>query len=242
MTRHWTPAVAAMLVASATSVAGAQRKTLISRVGVVYHYLGDTIWMERDTTETRIIYHGDTIVRRMTIDGRLQNETTMVLANDSARVLSSRRPNGDLATPSGAQQMPRFAATAERDMLARELEMAPTIERAMSITGDPSAVPLSPASPITYPVSLTTTIVHARDTVRYIRGCPNVGRTDTTVFLLFGNDSTRRLTAPARTFGQAMAVGLIAQMHMSIVKQRIAGRTSDASRELPQIPDACRAK
>jgi len=232
-----------MFVASAMSVAVAQRKTLVGRVGTVYHYVGDTIWLERDTNETRVIYHGDTIIRRMTVDGRLQQEMTMVLTNDSARIVSSRKANGELATQSGLQLLPRLIATSERDMLARELDMEATAERLRAIRGDdPSSVPLSPASPISYSVSPATTIVHARDTVRYIRGCPMAGRRDTTVFLLFGTDSTRRLTAPPRTFGQAMAVGLIAQMRMSNIRQRLADRTSDASRELPQIPEACKTK
>jgi len=239
MTRHWT--LAAILVASATSIAGAQRKTLITRTGTIFHYHGDTIWQEHDTTETRVIYHADTIVRRTSVDGRLQYELTMVLANDSTRVLSYRKANGEPAAPS-ERLMPRLYATAERDMLARALDMEAIVQRVSALTGDDGSIPLSPASPISYPLSPTTTIVHTRDTVRYIRGCPSAGRSDTTVFLLFGTDSTRRLTAPARTFGQAMAVGLVAQMRSSLTRQRIAERASEASRRLPQIPDGCKAK
>lgn len=242
MMRRPTFASAAIFIALAASVAGAQ-KTLVTTTGSVFRYHGDTIWMERDTTETRIIYHGDTIVRRMTIDGRRLNEVTMVLAGDSAKVVSSVDTAGKVtASQAGARSMPRLVATMERDMLARELEMQPIRERVEAFRADLTNVPLSPSSPITYALSPATTIIHVRDTVRYVRGCPSPGRADTTVFLLFGQDSTRRLTAPARTFGQAMAVSLISQMRMSIVRQQLAARASGASRELPQIPEACPGK
>jgi hypothetical protein len=239
MTQRRKFAYSAVLVALVASIAGAQRKTFVASTGTVYHYHGDTIWSERDTTETRVIYRGDTIIRRAMIDGREQYEMTFVLIGDSARVVSSRSASGQVSPPpSNGRALPRLIATSELDMLSRNLEMQRIRNRVPPLRDDPNQVPLSPPSAITYIVSPATTIIHVLDTVRYVRGCPTV-HADTTVFVLFGKDSTRRLTSPARTFGQAMAVSLISQMRMSIIRKRLDQSGAGMPRELPRIPEGC---
>ena len=123
MTRYWSLAVAVILAAS-TSAVGAQRKTLITATGIIYHYHGDTIWSERDTSETRVIFRGDTIVRRSSIDGREIFEMTLLVVGDSAKTLSSSRAGSPATQPfGGTRAMPRTIATAERDMLGTALEL-----------------------------------------------------------------------------------------------------------------------
>lgn len=226
-------AAAFVLSYAAASVAHAQ-KTFASNSGTLFRYFGDTIWVDRDTTETRVVYRGDTVIRRFSMNGRMRSEMTTVLRDGAAWTISTVDSTGTARPiPNQLRSTPLMIATAERDMLARELQMQETMDRASRRVVDAMYFQMMPPSPMTYAVAPATTMVHVRDTVLYIRGCPGAARLDTTVFQLFGDDSTRRLSAPARTFGKAMALSLISQMRLRAIQDRMASQAPSRPRDIP---------
>ena len=221
------------LSVAAMSAAGAQKKTVVGITGNVFWYDGDTIWMERDSTETRVIYRGDTVIRRYSINGR-STESTMILRDGAAWTISQTDSTGAVRPiPGPSRPLPLLMANSVRDMLERELQSQEMRARVSALGSDAFGyVPLKPPERVKYSLPPATTIVHVQDTVFYIRGCPNAARLDTTVFQLFGEDSTRRLSSPARTFGKAMALSLISQMRMSLMR----ARTEMQSAPPPNLP------
>jgi hypothetical protein len=215
------------------------QQSFVGLTSGVFRYHGDTLWVLRDTTETRVIYHGDTVTRRLSIDGRLRSEMKMVVHGDSAFIVAFRDPSGERPIPSMARAVPASSALVEREMLATEVRLdASRRLGAQSGDADPLEIPMVSESARTYVVSPATRIIQHGDTLRFLSGCPT-SRVDTTVFRLFGADSVRRLSEPARTFGQPMAVTLINQMRVTVARERISTAAPNILPGVPMPRDPC---
>jgi hypothetical protein len=112
------------------------------------------------------------------------------------------------------------------------------MERTSAVTGNLFEIQPMPEPARKYVLSSTLSITQHRDSVWYVTGCAALGRVDTTVFLMFGADSTRRLSAPQRTFGEAMATGLIGQMRTAVIKERTLEMNLEP-RALPPMRNQC---
>jgi hypothetical protein len=230
--RRWTALAVAGLVGLAARRGVAQQEFVSPTVGV-FRYHADTLWVLRDTTETRVIYRGDTVTRRIAIDGKFRSEMTLVVQGDSAIIAGFRDPGGERPVPAVAHVVPASAAFAERTLLASEVLLDQVRQQhARAGLKDPLDVPTWTDSMRTYQASPASRIVQHRDTLRVLSGCP-AARVDTTVFQLFGADSVRRLTPPARTFGRPMAVTLVGQMRFALENERLAAGGAALAGRLP---------
>ncbi|MGH7617111.1 MAG: hypothetical protein ACREPM_07785 [Gemmatimonadaceae bacterium] len=230
-------ALLGLVVASAASA----QKTVVNSLGWIFRYHGDTIWLEHDTTVARAIYHGDTVDRTETLDGRPRYTIRYLLRGDSADILSMRDSTGALRERSASvRALPGVAVLVERQMLENELRASNRRSMAPVGTFDRLEPPAQPEPARTYTIGRTVTMVQHRDTVRYISGCAAVGHADTTTFILFGRDSVRRTTPNPRMFGQAMALSLVGHMKSAILQEDLTAIAGDVSRELPPIRDPCK--
>lgn len=226
---------AGFTVLTALPVAARAQKTFVGMTGAVFRYHGDTIWMSQDTTETRSIIHGDTVINRRSINDQLENETTAVVHGDSALIIAMTGRDGrPRPVPPARSTMPAMIATFAQKMLEMESRTA-NLGGGMAARFGP---PTSPDSTLEYVLSPASRIMQHRDTVRIIKGCPSE-RTDTTTFLLFGTDSTRRLTAPQRTFGEPMAQTLIGEMRNARLQEMVAVMMPGAPADMPKTMNTC---
>src|SRR5262245_15566709 len=88
----WWGRVAMVAVFGCGAVPRAQAQApveLVTRLGVVWRYLGDTIWYQRDTTARRSIYRGDTVFETESVNGQLRYARTYVLRRDGATLVAS---------------------------------------------------------------------------------------------------------------------------------------------------------
>src|SRR4051812_7804052 len=108
------------LLTAATSTA--QRKSLISG-GSIYRYLGDTIWVERDTTVRRTIFRGDTIVKTSWLNGGQLSSQIYVAMGDSARLIAVGDSAGRVSARTIPRALPLRGLTIEREMLETQLRM-----------------------------------------------------------------------------------------------------------------------
>ena len=217
------------------------QKTVISGTGMVFRYHGDTIWMDRDSTTTRTIYRGDTVITTMSTNDAVRRQMVYVMVRDSARLIDATDSLGHRVADGIGRSYPATVVGFVRTMLEMELRNADNRARiaAMTRNGDLTEPPPMPETPRRYVVSPATAIIQHRDTVLYLRGCPASAHIDTTTFLMFGTDSVRRLTRPQRTFGQAMALSLTSQMRMSLTRAFLDARQPPLPADLPKAPDPC---
>lgn len=223
--------VVALLVAP-LALATAQ-KTIVGMSGTVMRYHGDTIWMERDSTLMRSITRGDTVDQITSINGtQMHTERFLVKGGSAWRLRES--PGG--LPPVAGEPVPLAVATMMNQMLAMEARGAEAMSRlaALPMFSDKEA---SLGLPKSYTVEPDLHLTRSRDTVLYIRGCLD-SHPDTTVFLLFGTDSVRRLTTPQRTFGQGMAESLVAKMRLATM-QEFAASAMTLPPDLPKAPGSC---
>src|SRR5437879_2024646 len=110
--------LAAILAVVVPLGAGAQ-KSVVGVTGTLLRYHGDTIWVERDTTLTRVVYHGDTVSKLVMVDGRLRYSQVFLLTGDSARTIDFRDSAG-VSHPMD-RPLPAMVATMERQQLEMEL-------------------------------------------------------------------------------------------------------------------------
>jgi hypothetical protein len=230
--------LATLLLLVGAHGASAQNK-LVGITGIVFRYQGDTIWVDRDSTSTRVVFSGDTVTKRVTMNGALRVGQTLLLVGDSARILSLQDSTGRMVASPVSRAMPALFATMERRQLETELRTSTIMQRTASVTGNIFQPSPSPDPARKYTVSPMLSITQHRDTVWYVKGCPALGRVDTTVFLIFGSDSTRRLSNPQRTFGEAMATGLIGQMRGVLTQERLATMAPPPPNNLPAIRNQC---
>jgi hypothetical protein len=99
--------------------------------------------------------------------------------------------------------------------------------------------PRSPEPARVYDVSAEVKITQHRDTVFYVRGCPAFGRADTTVFLMIGQDSVRRVSRPERAFGPAMYLSLTRQMRSALTRERLNMSQAQLPADFPRAPGGC---
>jgi hypothetical protein len=158
---------------------------------------------------------------------------------DSAFIVGFRDATGEHAGPTKLRPLPASIAFSERNMLANEVRMDQiTHAGTQSRLNDILNVPMSSDTARTYRVSPATRIVQHGDTLRLLSGCP-AARVDTTLFRLFGSDSVRRLSPPARTFAQPMAVTFISQMRLALAHERLAASAPPLPVGVPTPRDPC---
>ena len=176
----------------------------------------------------------------------LRYATVHVLDGDSAKLVDDIGADGTRRSENAGTTVTASILLTDRRMLETVLSMAdlqarspfPGSSNTTSTVGGANPVPRppSPAQPVTYDPAPTVRMVQHGDTVRYIRGCVPREKPDTSVFVLFGADSVRRLS-PARMFGRAMVASLLGQMQMTGVRQNIAARDAQLAQGLPRAPD-----
>jgi len=214
---------AALLVVIPMAAATAQ-KTVVGMSGNLFRTHGDTIWLERDSTTTRSVTHGDTVEHVTSINDQPMAELTYLVHGDSAVVIKAVNARGPVPPGTVGRSVPRGLPSFLNTMLSTELRAASAASQE-----DVFAPPVLPSEPRTYNVGPAIRLVQHRDTVAYIRGCEGA-RADTTKFLMFGADSVKRLSQPERTFGPAMSLSLTAQMRYSLMH------------DLPKASAACPAQ
>lgn len=222
--------VASLLMPFTTASA---QKTIIGLSGAIMRYHGDTIWMERDSSVQRSVTHGDTVEHTSSVNGAPVRTTRYLVQGDSAWLLV-QSANG---SPTLGRHVPIGTATSLNRMLEVEVRGAETQARLESfpILSERDS---STGRPRSYAVAPDVHMMKIRDTVWYVRGCPD-RHTDTTVFLLFGADSVKRLSAPQRMFGQAMALSLTSKLRMAALQQITAQLQPALPADLPKMPGGC---
>jgi hypothetical protein len=202
-------------------------------IGVELRYRGDTIWRERDSTMTRAVFRGDTAIRTYYTHGKLTSTMTYVITGDEAVLIQSLDADGKPRPfAPGPRSTSLLAVLGERQMLESSIRSSAMMQQMSRMSVPSNDAPLSPATVQTYAMSANKNLVQHGDTVRYITGCSSVGHTDTTVYLLFANDSLKRLSPNPRTFGHTMATAVRADMGTVLLRQRIS-RDPDEFKGLP---------
>lgn len=218
-------------LAGAAPSLGAQG-SVADGIGGELRWKGDTIWRDRDTTGTRVVYRGDTVTRTTYLNGRLRGEQRYLLRGDVGTLIYTRDSTGRMTTsgPLVERVLPLTLMTSERTMIEGALRQREMAEQ-MSSRGMPS-MPEAPRSTTTrerYQWTPHTVIEQLGDTLRYIRGCSAAPPVDTTVYVLFASDSVRRLTPNARTFDRHLARAIRADMNSVVLRSRVAARAPDMS-------------
>ena len=220
----------ALISVSLLSVSLSAQTVIQGVIGVEFRYRGDTIWRERDSTMTRVVFRGDTAIRANYLHGKVTSTTIYVLAGDEATLVQYLNADGK---PGASSITPRTTSTAvvlgERQMLESAIRSSAMTQRmaGMGVGMPGNDAPLSPATVQTYAMSANRNLVQHGDTVRYITGCAAVGRADTTVYLLFANDSLKRLSPNPRTFGHTMATAVRSDMGGVLLRQRVSRDPSE---------------
>ncbi len=217
--------LALMCLAVLGARAGAQpaRVVVIAGGGGLIRYRGDTIWNERDTTLTRTVYEGDTVVQSRFVNDRRLSYIVFAIVHDSARVVRTVDSIDAIHLPRAPLTLPASVVLGPRTILALMIQTASLTSQAFSMSpgGDPTEPPWSPKERQTYRVSASVTIQQLGDTVQYFHGCPG-NATDTTTFVFTGDTTVRRKTLPARSFGWAMTSTIIGEMQGVLMQQLLA--------------------
>jgi len=233
------PSAVAILLTAST--AGAQ-KSMVTNMGWMVRYHGDTIWVERDSVASRAIVHGDTVDRVEKVNDRHRSDMSYRVRGDSAFLLIVRDSSGrSVDFGKAARAVPALVVLFERQILGMQLRTADLQSRVPFLMVDRFDPPAHPDSMQTYAVSRGVTMSQRRDTVWYVNGCAALGRADTTVFLLFARDSVKRLSPNPRMFGQAMALSLVGHMRTTLLQASVAARSAAATRDVPSLPNPCDA-
>lgn len=230
----------AVLSISLPVAAASAQTTVAGMSGNLFRYHGDTIWLERDSTMTRSVTRGDTVEHETSINGQPLARLTYVLHGDSAVVVTAVNARGPVPPGTIGRAVPVAVPTFLNTMLENEIRAMDSRSQlsGMNPLADRLTPPASPETPRTYALSPAIRLVQHRDTVSYIRGCDGA-RSDTTKFVLFGADSVRRISKPERTFGEAMALSLTAQMRSSLMHEFAASHQTPLPMDLPKAPDSC---
>ena len=199
---------------------------------MVFRYHGDTIWVE-----ARFNGAGKLHVRRHRRD-HLEHERRGAesLSLSRTRRLGVPVSQRHIGAARGAFDRGHVSEHDARDgvkerQYTREAGCEPTQPRG-SFRRRP------PETTTTYKISPALRITQHLDTLAYIRGCEEV-HNDTTLFLLFGRDSVKRISRPERMFGQAMANGLYAKMRMSLMQEFTKSVQAPLPPDMPRVPSGC---
>lgn len=201
----------------------AQGRTTVVGRSAVYRYSGDTLWAERDSTVRRSIFRGDTIFAERTVNGVRQSAMTAVVTGDSADIIF--QDSRDPSVPPLAKRVWAPSLTFDHSGLVGALQQLSS-QRPVGR----SSISAAPSNPVRYCVDYAREAVHHLDTVRYLYR-HSATRVDTTMFLLVGDTTVRRVSPSPRTFGHAMVATLMSEMDLSAVRERIAPRA-----EAPLVP------
>ena len=227
----------AILLAVLPVASLAAQKLFIGTTGAVFRYHGDTVWMERDSTLIRSIRRGDTIFERRMINDRLVRETVGLVPNATGDVTISNGADGDERVTSPGLTGELHAVSPTRAIFALEVHNQEIRDRwPMPSQHEP---PISPETPREYVLSSSARLVQHRDTIRLISGCPRE-HNDTTTFLMFGGDSTWRLSSPSRSFGMGMAQSLIGQMRRVLLEAELRADSNVPPNVVVTVVDTCR--
>jgi hypothetical protein len=225
----------AFLMSMAAAALPAQRQMVIGSTGDVFRYNGDTVWRERDSSLTRSIRHGDTIIeQRMHAAGWGPEEIRIVPRQPGEAVVAIGPDGKQHATATGPTNGWEGATRAIFTLAVLYQQ-----NQARWLFPSDHEPLLSPETPRVYVVDSASRLVQYRDTVRVIKGCAGA-RHDTTTFLMFGGDSARRISSPERTFGIGVAQGLIGQMRRVLLEAKIRAYDSTALSDAPRAIDPCR--
>jgi hypothetical protein len=244
---RWVAALSLVMLPSQS--ASAQKS--VRALTTFFRYHGDTIWVERDSSSTRVVYSGDTVTKTASVNGAVRSISVYVVKNDLTTLLHYTNAAGVEQSGyfTGRKTPGTLLAFGDRTMLESALRTeASRAQRqelmqcsaAMGLALPSTEPPASPAQAITYPISLEVSIAQHLDTALYVRGCAAKGKLDTTPFVFRGEDSVRRIMpAPQRTFGPGMVATLLGTMQNSLVQQSLATRRSPAADELPVPENRC---
>ncbi len=181
---------------------------------------------------SRAVYHADTVVQTRYVLGRATGSTISVVRGDSATTVARLGPSGELLARVGApRRMSSTLTLSEQRMFESAVVWASM--RQQSGLSLPEA-PLSPADVQRYAFSASTNIVQHGDTTWYVRGCVQEPPTDTTTYLLFANDSLRRLAPSPRTFDTYMVAAVRSDMNRIVRSQAVAARRPPVA-DLPGV-------
>ncbi len=223
--------VTVMLVSFTAFSPVAAQRVVSDGIGSEYRSRGDTIWRLRDTTMTRAVYRADTVVQTRYVLGRATGSTISVVRGDSATTVARLGPSGEvLPGPGAPRTMSAILALSEQRMF----EMAVRRESSMPQGFALPEAPVSPADVQRYPLSASTNIIQHGDTVWYVRGCVQEPPADTTTYLLFANDSLRRLSPSPRTFDKYMVTAVRSDMNRIALAQVVAARRPPVT-DLPGV-------
>jgi hypothetical protein len=223
--RRFASASFALALAIICSTSLSAQTVFPSLGGGELRYSGDTIWRERDTTTVRIVFRGDTATRTSYMHGKATGSQTYVLKGDDALLVDQRDADGKpRALLPTARVTSAIVVMGERMLLESAVKQRSMTQRmsGMGVAMPGNDAPLSPATPQMYAMSANRNLVQHLDTVRYITGCVAAGPVDTTVYVLFANDSLRRLSPSPRTFGRAMVAAVRSDMGGVLLRQRVA--------------------
>jgi hypothetical protein len=202
-----------------------QAQTVVAASGgTELRFLGDTIWRVRDTTMNMVVFRADTIIRANFVHGRLTGTTRYLASGDASVMIDDKDGEGKPRNQSMWGRVgPDIMAGAERTMIESAIRSKEMNDR-MSGMMRSMEPPASPIDKHAYPFSANLVIEHHVDTVRYIRGCAQAPPVDTTVFVLFANDSVRRLSPAPRSFDRMMAAAVRGDMGRVFLSQRVSSR------------------
>lgn len=225
--------------------------------GLQMRYQGDTIWRERDTTVLQTVYRRDSVFRSTFVNGKKTGSEIVVVVGDTSRIVEIRDGAGKFVALNGRNgQSLQFleadriaiesglrAIDAEARMRETEARTQEMMERLKAMGGAPRDMPtydraippVSPKEKQTYPLSANRVIEHWGDSVRYITGCTARPPVDTTIYLLFGMDSVRRVSPSPRTFDAMMVRAVYGDMNSALVRRRLRAAENPAMKNVPKV-------
>ncbi|MES2521631.1 MAG: hypothetical protein V4617_02950 [Gemmatimonadota bacterium] len=198
--------VVAMILTAASS-ASAQDVTIIDRMsGSELRKRGDSIWTRRDSAMQLEVHRGDTSTRTNYVHGLMRWSVTFLRVRDSVRVIAATGAPGAFIPYVGTPGMhSRTVANFNREALVRAHRIDSLARLGQLPLRD---LPRSPDTLIVYPLNCRQFMTHHADTIRRIVERPNSTIRDSSVFVLFGDDSVRRVWPFPRTFDRYVASSL----------------------------------
>lgn len=172
------------------------------------------------------------------LNGHLRSTETFVVRGDEALLIELRDSVGTaVESKAPPRPLPAMIATMGRRMVESELRTEGLLPR-IALPGNPMEPAVAPDPARTYHLSDTRMLVHHRDTVSVIRSCPALHQIDTTLYVLFGRDSVRRLAPSPRSFGSVMVYALFGDMRSALASQLAATRSAPVT-DLPRLNNGC---
>lgn len=233
--RGWALAALSMGVLSVAKVAVVSAQVVVTTVaGNELRYRGDTVWRYRDTTITRVVLRGDTAIRTTFVHGVLKSTLVYVQRGDMAMLVEMRDSTGNVRSGgSDGRLTPSMIMSVEAGMVEQGLRTQEMMSRMPEMPGTDG--PVRSEALARFAFSANTNIEQFKDTVRYIRGCAAAPPVDTTIYLLYGTDSLRRLAPSPRTFDRHMVAAVRGDIGTVMLRSRMSQMTAPASPPIPAL-------